>query len=301
MHDMIEKINNVLRYQMNFKWISGSPYYGENKYYKNSFVAHTQKHPIGERYKYRYGVKWNEIIDYANYKSTVDSYYKVSTDLSKKFNLISKENYDIQYVKKHESVNIVNLNNGLIVCLKYNEYTNYFDIATCFFPSKLYKLFSIKDKIFSKQGKIEKEYATDKLGFIPYQEIDNNTEINIKSFEEAMGEFFGVNSIEYQILFNNANDNIDDIINNIASNITEYLEFMESIIKDEFDREYYFVFNDGIEYIAKLSLLYKLKDNRYNTLYQKFLNIDINNVYKDTLDECKKYIDESGRKNGNNI
>ena len=71
---------------------------------------------------------------------------------------------------------------------------------------------------------------------------------------------------------------------------------MEGLIKNEDDREYYFIFSDGIEYIAKLSLLYKIKDKNYEKLYNKFLNIDINNSYKNALDECQKYIDE-GEKN----
>lgn len=302
MEEMIEKINNVLKFQMAFNWIKKSPYYGENnKYYKNSFVAHTQKHPIGERYKYGYGAKWNAIIDYSSYKTIFDSYYKISIELSQKFCLISKENYDIQYIKEHESVNIVNLNNGLIVCLKYNQYSNYFEIATCFFPYKINKLFSIKHKIFSENNKIEKDKDISELSFIPYKENNASKKININAFEEAMEEFFGANSIEYKILFNKkTNNNIVDIINNIASDVTGYLEFMESIIKNEEDKKYYFVFNDGIEYIAKWSLLYKIKDNNYKRLYQKFLNIDINNVYKNALDECKKYIDESEEKYGSN-
>ena len=295
MNEIIEKINNVLRFQMTFNWVKKT-----NTHYKNSFEAHVYKHPIGERYRYRYGAKWSAIIDYTNYKTISNSYYKISIDLAQKFCLISKGNYDIQYSKKNASVNIVNMDNELIVCLKYNTYSNYFDIATCFFPSKLNKLLSIKNIVFSENSKNEKYNDTSKLYFIPYNEMNINHEIDVNEFEEAMGEFFGVNSIEYKILFKNEINSIDDIINNIISDVTEYLEFMESIIKNEEDKKYYFVFNDAIEYVVKWSLLYKIKDNRYIELYQKFLSIDINNSYKDALDECIKYIDEGERNNERN-
>lgn len=292
MDEIIEKINNILRYQINFKWQNIYNYKG----YKNSFEYHVQHHPKDEK---KTG-KWNSLIDYSTDKTISDSYYKTSVDLSKKFALISKDKYDIQYIEKHVSVNIVDMNNGLIACLKYNPHSNYFDIATCFFPSKINMLFSISNKIFSTSNKIEKETDANKLHFIPY--IDNNTQDkkNIDDFEEAMRDFFGINSIEYKILFKNETNNIDDIINNIINDTTEYLKFMESIIKNEEDKKYYFVFNDGIEYVAKLSLLYKIKDKNYEKLYQKFFNIDINNVYKDALDLCKKYIDESEKKYGSN-
>ena len=112
MYKMIEKINNVLKFQINFKWQNIYNYKG----YKNSFEYHVQHHPKDEK---KTG-KWNLLIDYHNDKTISDSYYKTSVDLSKKFALISKDKYDIQYNKEHASVNIVDLNNGLIVCLKYN-------------------------------------------------------------------------------------------------------------------------------------------------------------------------------------
>lgn len=281
---MIEKINNVLKYQMNFKWQEIYDY----KDGKNSFEYHVKHHPIAEQ---KTG-KWDSLIDYTNKKTISDSYYKTSVDLSKKFGLISKGKYDIQYIEKHASVNIVDMNNGLIVCLKYKQNKIRFDIATCFFPSKINMLFSISNKIFSTNNKIEKETDANKLHFIPY--IDKNTqdEKKIDDFEEAMREFFGIDSIEYKILFNNETNNIDSIINNIITDTMDYLNLMESLIKDEDDKKYYFVFNDGIEYVVKISLLYKIKDKNYEKLYQKFLNIDLNNSYKEALDECKKYIDE---------
>lgn len=295
MGEMIEIINTVLRFQMFFKWPEKSPYYHNNKYYKNSFEYHVQHHPKDEKET----GKWDSLINYANDETISNSYYKTSVDLSKKFALISKDNYDIQYIKKHDSVNIVNMNNGLIVCLKYNKDRNYFDIASCFFPSKINKLLSIKHKIFSANNRNGKETNANNIHFTPY--MDNNTQDEKSSitFEEAMREFFGIDSIQYKILFENETNNINVIINDIVNDTTEYLNYMESLIKDEDDKKYYFVFNDGIEYVVKLSLLYKIKDKNYEKLYQRFLNIDINNVYKDALDECKRYIDE-GELHGKN-
>ena len=301
MDEMIEKINSILRFQMNFNWQQKSPYLGDNNiYYKNSFIAHVHKHPIRERYKYKYGERWNVIIDYSDYKKILDSYYKVSNYLSKKFSLVSTSEYDIQYIKNQESVNIVDMNNGLVVCLKFDEMNNYFYIATCFFPSKLNKLLSIKHEIFSEKISIEKKNANNMLHFIPFKDIDIHNEINLGVFKEAMEDFFGSNSLEYQILFKNKIYNADGIISNIIREVTEYLSFMKNIITNESDKKYYFVFNDGIEYIAKWSLLYKIKDKNHERLYQDFLNIDVNNVYKDALDLCKKYIDESERLYGRN-
>ena len=292
MEEMIDKINNVLRYQMNFKWQEIYNYCG----YKNSFEYHVKHHPIDEKDT----GKWDYLIDYANKKTISDSYYNTSTHLASKFALLTKDEYDIQYIKEHASVNIVDNNNGLIVCLKYKRNKIRFDIATCFFPSKINALFSVKDKIFSTCSIVDKAINLNNLNFIPYLDNDLQNKNNIKAFEEAMREFFGgSNSIEYRILFKNETKNIDNIINNIINDTTEYLNLMENLIKDEDDKEYYFVFNDGIEYIAKLSLLYKIKDKNYENLYQKFLNIDINNVYKDALDKIKKYIDK-GEKNSEN-
>lgn len=292
MEEIIDKINSVLRYQMNFKWQEIYNYCG----YKNSFEYHVKHHPIDEKDT----GKWDYLIDYANKKTISDSYYNISTNLASKFALLTKDEYDIQYIKRHASVNIVNKNNGLIVCLKYRRNKIHFDIATCFFPSKINALFSVKDRIFSTRSIVDKETDLNNLKFIPY--FDNNTQNknNIKDFEEAMREFFGgSNSTEYKILFKNETKNIDGIINSIINDTTEYLNLMENLIKDEDDKEYYFVFNDGIEYVAKLSLLYKIKDKNYENLYQKFLNIDINNVYKAALDKCKKYIDEGENNYGN--
>ena len=285
MEEMIDKINNVLRYQMNFKWQEIYNYCG----YKNSFEYHVKHHPIDEKNT----GKWDYLIDYGNKKTISDSYYNTSINLASKFALLTKDEFDIQYIKKHASINIVDNNNGLIVCLKYRKSKIRFDIATCFFPSKIDNLFSIKDKIFSKGSLSDKKADLSDLKFVPY--IDNNTQNknNIEDFEEAMREFFGgSNSTEYKILFKNETKNIEDTIKIITNDITEYLKLMENLIKDEDDKEYYFVFNDGIKYIAKLSILYKIKAQNYKELYQKFLNIDINNVYKDALDKCQKYIDE---------
>lgn len=292
MDEIIEKINNILRYQINFNWQNIYNYKG----YKNSFEYHVQHHPKDEK---KTG-KWDSLIDYSTDKTISNSYYKTSVDLSKKFALISKDKYDIQYIEKHASVNVVDMNNGLIACLKYNKNKICFDIATCFFPSKLNMLFSIKNKIFSANNQIKKENDINKLYFIPYKESDTKDEMNINAFEEAMREFFGINSIEYKILFKNEINNIDDFINVVADDINDYLNLMDEHIQNEDDKKYHFVFNDGIEYVAKLSLLYKIKDTKYEKLYQKFLDIDINNVYKDALDECKKYIDEGEKSYGNN-
>ncbi len=55
-------------------------------------------------------------------------------------------------------------------------------------------------------------------------------------------------------------NNVKNTIDNIVAETEAYLNLMEGLIKNEDDREYYFIFSDGIEYIAKLSLLYKIKD-----------------------------------------
>lgn len=292
MEKMIDKINNVLRYQTNFKWQEIYNYCG----YKNSFEYHVKHHPIDEKNT----GKWDYLIDYSNKETIDNSYYITSINLASKFAFITKDKFDIQYIKKHSSVNIVDNSNGLIVCLKYQEDKIRFDIATCFFPTKVYTFFSIKDKIFSTRNINKIKTDLSNINYIPY--FDNNTQNknNFEEFEEAMIEFWGgINSIGYKILFRNETQNIDDMINNIINEVTEYLNLMENLIKNEEDREYYFVFNDGIEKIAKLTLLYKVKNKNYEKLYQRFLNIDINNVYKDALDKCQKYIDEGEKNNGN--
>lgn len=281
----LQRINNILRFQKEFKWVEKSPFYKDHKYYNNSLEAHAHKHPIKEKHT----GKWNSLIKYDNYKTIIDSYNKASIDLSKKFDYISKGKYDLQYSYKHDSVNIVDLNNGLIVCLKYKDYSNCYNIATCYFPSKVDKLFSLRSYI-SDQNTISD---------INYIMLDNNNH-NLDLFKEAMEEYFGINSKEHQILFNNENADINELIIGIEKDILEYLNFMEKCIQSEKDKKYYFVFNDAIEYVIKLSLLYKVKNNNYHDFYKRFLDIDINDSYKDALDMCKKYIDEMEKNNGGN-
>lgn len=280
----LQRINKILRFQKEFKWVEKSPFYKEHRYYKNSLEAHAHKHPIREKYT----GKWNSLIKYDNNTTIIDSYNKASIELAKKFDYISKGKYDLQYSYKHGSVNMVDLNNGLIVCLKYKDYNNCYNIATCYFPSKVDKLFSLSSYISKTNNMYE----------INYMMFDNKQ--NNDKFKEAMEEYFGINSKEYQTLFNNKMTDIDELIIHTEKDILEYLSFMEECIKDEKDKKYYFVFNDAIEYVIKLSLLYKVKNNNYFELYKRFLNIDINDSYKDVLDMCKKYIDETEKINGRN-
>lgn len=292
MEKIIDKINNILKYQTHFKWQEIYNYYG----YKNSFEYHVKHHPIDEKDT----GKWDYLIDYRNKATISNSYYNTSINLASKFALLTKGEYDIQYIKKHESVNIVDNNNKLIVCLKYKKDKIRFDIATCFFPSRINTFFSIKDKIFSTRSinNIKTDFSN--INYIPY--FDNNTSNNndYEEFEEAMKEFWGgTNSVGYNILFRNETQNIDSFINDIINDVTKYLNLMENIIKDEEDKEYYFVFNDGIEKIVNLTLLYKVKHKNYEKLHQRFLNIDINNVYKDALDKIQKYIDKGEKYYGN--
>ena len=287
MKEMIEKINSILRYQKNFKWQNIHYYNG----YKDSFEYHVKHHPIDER---KTG-KWDMLIKYDNNKTIADSYYNVSVNLAQKFSLIPTGQYDVQYIKQHESINIVNNNNGLIVCLKCNPRKICFDIATCFFPYKINNLLSIGTKIFPEMRAEKRKANPSGLNYMMYNEpISENNELN--EFKEAMGELFGINSIEYKILFYNEINNVNGLIDNITTETMEYLNFMENLIKNEEDRKYYFIFSDGIKYIAKLTLLYKLKNQNYKKLYEKFLKIDIKNSYKNALDKCEKYIDE-GEKN----
>ena len=167
----LQRINKILRFQKEFKWVEKSPFYKDHKYYNNSLEAHAHKHPIKEKYT----GKWNSLIKYDNYKTIIDSYNKASIDLSKKFDYISKGKYDLQYSYKHDSVNIVDLNNGLIVCLKYKDYSNCYNIATCYFPSKVDKLFSLRSYI-SDQNTISD---------INYIMLDNNNH-NLDLFKEVM-------------------------------------------------------------------------------------------------------------------
>lgn len=280
----LQRINKIFRYQKEFKWVEKSPFYKDHKYYKNSLEAHAYKHPIKEKYT----GKWNSLINYANTITIINSYNKASIELAKKFDYISKGKYDLQYSYKHSSVNMVDLDNGLIVCLKYKEYNNCYDIASCYFPSKIDKLFSIGNYIRDSRN----------MSGINYMINDNN--LNISMFREALEEYFGINSKEYQILFNNETNDNEELISSIQTDIIDYLNFMEDCIKEEKDKKYYFVFNDAIEYIIKLSLLYKVKNNSYFNLYERFLNIDINDSYKDAMDICKKYIIEMEKINGRN-
>ena len=278
-------IYNILRHQLEFKWQEISPYMK----YKNSFEAHAYKHPINEKHT----GKWNSLINYDNKKTIFDSYYKASVDLSKKYALALKSEYDLRYNERHCSYNILDRNTGLMVCLKFWKNNLRFYIASCYFPSnKIIKLFSASDKFMEKTD-------ISKLDFMMYTDNKHDRK-NVNVFEEAMRDFFGIDSIEYKILFENETNNIDDIVNNITTDTREYLNFVKSLIKDEDDKKYYFIYNDGIEYIVKLSLLYKIKDKNYEKLYQEFLNIDINNSYKEALDICKKYIDEGEKNYGRN-
>lgn len=274
----------ILKNQKAFKWQNICPYYND---YKSSFDYHVQHHPIDERNS----GKWDSLIDYNNWQTISDSYYKSSVDLSKKYELTLTKDYSFNYRKKHDSYNILDNNNDLMVCLKYNKRNQCFDIATCYFPSKkIVNLFYKNDRNEIKQDFYKQDFNN--WQFI--MNIDNNIHNvkNVNDYKEAMREFFGIDSIEYKILFNNEKNNIDDIINKVTNDTMAYLNLMENLIKDEDDKKYYFVYDDGIEYIVKLSLLYKIKDKNYEKLYQKFLNIDINDSYKEALDECKKYIDD---------
>ena len=172
-----------------------------------------------------------------------------------------------------------------MVCLKYRKDELYFYIATCYFPS--YKI----TRLFYKNKTNENYESLNNLYYMLYKENKETTE-NIDIFKEAMEEFFGNNSIEYKILFDNIPNSIDSTINGIITDTTEYLNLMENLIKNEEDKKFYFVFNDGIDYIIKLSLLYKVKNNNYENLYNRFLNIDINSSYKEALDMCRRFIDE---------
>ena len=107
MEKIIDKINNILKYQTHFKWQEIYNYYG----YKNSFEYHVKHHPIDEKDT----GKWDYLIDYRNKATISNSYYNTSINLASKFALLTKGEYDIQYIKKHESVNIVDNNNKLIV------------------------------------------------------------------------------------------------------------------------------------------------------------------------------------------
>lgn len=270
-------INNILKHQKEFKWQEISPY----KEFNNSFEYHVDKHPIKEKYTKR----WDSLIDYENRKTISNSYYKASCDLSKKYIFDSTDNCSLVFNKKHCSYNILDKSNNLMVCLKYKKDELYFYIATCYFPSN--KII----RLFSEKRINEKHLISNNMNYMLYKENDLPNE-NKDIFEEAMNEFFGANSPEYNILFNNITNDIDNIINIVITDTTQYLNLMESLIKNEEDKKFYFVYNDGIEYIIRLSLLYKVKNNNYENFYNRFLKIDINNSYKDALNICKRYIDE---------
>ena len=275
-------INNILKYQKDFKWQDISPY----KEFKNSFEYHVEKHPIKEKYT----GKWDSLINYDNKETISNSYYKVSNDLSKKYVSGLSDNCSLTFNNKHCSYNILDKSNNLMVCLKYKKDELYFYIATCYFPS--YKII----RLFYKNKTTETYESLNNFYFMLYKENEETNE-NIDIFKEAMEEFFGNNSSEYKILFDNIQNNIDDIIDSIITDTIEYLNLMENLIKNEEDKKFYFVFNDGIYYIIKLSLLYKIKNSNYENLYNRFLNIDINNSYKEALDICKRFIDEREKEN----
>ena len=276
-------INNILKHQKNFKWQDIHPY----KDFINSFDYHVEKHPIKEQHT----GKWDTLINYDNKETVSKSYFTVSTDLSKKYVSDSKDNCTLIFNNKHCSYNILDKRNNLMVCLKYRKNELYFYIATCYFPS--YKI----ARLFYENKSDE---SVNNLYYMLYKENDVTTK-NFDIYKEAMEEFFGCNSIEYKILFdkiqNSIDDSINDIITGIITDSTEYLNLMEKLIKNEEDKKFYFVFSDGIDYIIKLSLLYKTKNSNYEKLYTRFLNIDINDSYKEAFDICKKFIDERDEKN----
>lgn len=274
-------INNILKHQKSFKWQEIHPY----KEFDNSFEYHVEKHPIREQYT----GKWEHLINYENRETISNSYYKVSNELPEKYVSDSRNKYSLTFNNKHCSYNILDKNNNLMVCLKYKKDELYFYIASCYFPS--YKII----RLFHSNSVIKNNQSSNNIYYMLYKEDSQKTDNNI--FKEAMEDFFGNNSIECRILFDNFQDNIENIINNIITDTTEYLVFMENLIKNEEDKKFYFVYEDGVEYIIKLSLLYKTKNNKYMELYERFLNIDINNSYKEALDICKKYLDESEMKN----
>ena len=276
-------INNILRHQKEFKWQNISPY----KEFENSFEYHVQKHPIREKYT----KKWDKLINYDTRKTISDSYYKISNDLSKKYISGLKSDCSLMFNNKHYSYNILDKSNNLMVCLKYKKDELYFYIATCYFPS--YKI----AQLFYKNI-INESYDLSKNFYYMLNKEENLLEKNVDIFKEAMEEFFGSNAIEYKILFeNNIPNNIDTTINDIIADTTEYLNLMESLIKNEEDKKFYFVFNDGLDYIIRLSLLYKIKNDNYERLYNSFLNIDINDSYKEALNICKIFIDEREKRN----
>ena len=280
----LKEFCNILKNQIDINWQDIRPY-GK---YNNSFEAHAYKHPIGESYS----PKWKSIIDYSNKNTIYNSYQRVSTRLPQRFILTPRREYELHYNQKHFSYNILDKNSGLMTCLKL--WKKKFYIATCYFPSnKVINLFS-KDEIITD--------VTEDFDINFMLNVDNvSYDVkNANAFKEAMKEFFGTQSTKYRILFENVTNDTELIIHDIVSDTNEYLSTMERIIKDEEDKKYYFVYDDGIEYIINLSLLYKLRNEDYEELYQRFLSIDVNDSYKNALDECKKYIDEGENKNGKN-
>ncbi len=275
-------INNILSHQKTFEWQKICPY----KEFKSSFEYHVEKHPIKERYT----GKWDSFINYDSRDTISNSYHNISCDLPQKYVSRLSDNYSLMFNNKHCSYNILDKNSNLMVCLKYRKDELYFYIATCYFPS--YKI----ARLFYKNNINGKCDSSDNLYYMLYREHEFENR-NIDIFKEAMEEFFGNNSTEYKLLFDVAPNNVDSLIEEIIIDTTKYLDLMDNLIKTEEDKKFYFVYNDGIDYIIRLSLLYKIKNRNYEQLYNRFLNIDINNAYKEALEICKKFIDAGDNKN----
>lgn len=223
------------------------------------------------------------MINYENSNTIRETYLDASVYLSKKYS--NGEDCNIRYNDQHCSYNILDVKKKLMVSLKFNYQFSKFFIATCFFPS-IYQI-----RLFSP---CYPSYKKDKLNEINYMMYDVNKDNNQNIFEKSMSEILGSNSIEYKILFSsNMNDDTNYNIwkSNLKLEIDNYLCFMENIIKTDEDRKYYFVFNDGIEFVIKILILYKIKDNDYIKYYKRLLNIDLNNSYKNAFDICKKYLE----------
>lgn len=287
--EVIDKINLCLRYQTNFKWQDKKNYNGTGM---TSFEYHVKHHPIDEE---KTG-KWKplKLIDYKNYETISESYFKTSLDLAKKFNLLLGKRYDLQYNENHCSTNMVDMETGLITCLKYDEETIAFDIATCFFPNKLYKFYSIKNKVFSAMYQ-DREFD---IGFIPNMEKAEILNNESNYFKSALIEYFKEDSEECKILFNNESN--EEIIKKNAKEVHDYLAYMENNnINSDAKKEYNFIFSDAIEYVAKMCVLYKsiknTNNNLYDSLYNRFMRIDVNNSLKNALQKSEEIL-EKGRK-----
>lgn len=171
----IKRINNILRFQKEFKWQDITSYLN----FKNSFEYHVEHHPIAER---KYG-KWDSLINYKNRKTLYYSYFKTSTDLSKNYSLLNNKDLILRYNSSHESYNIMNLKNGLMVCLKFNKYKLCFDIATCYFPSRKVKNF------FEREDNYIYSTNSNNIHYTLYKE-DIEQHDKKCSFEEMIENFF---------------------------------------------------------------------------------------------------------------